>query len=450
MRKKQEVQVRTLNRWLSGVMAAAIMAGVAMTGAARIASAQESHWKDQAESDLSDAAAKDIAAGNGAKALEDLNAWKQKYPDSYYKNDRESMYAQAYQLSKDYDKLLDVAKQLMAENIDSLFPDPTNGPKRVLYVLFPAVTVINQIPNPTPDQIATAVKAANMLKDYNRKPQGVSDADWATLRKSMVAAAEGTLYALAIAPGLAADAKKDCAAGEVAWAKALGDYPAKTGISYQLGRALRCEKKYDEALYEFARAVAIDPSGGGTLNAKTVTDYLTNFYKNYHGDVDGLDQLEELAKASPMPPADFHIKTATEIAEAKEKEFETSHPDIALWMKLKATLTSDQGPQYFESSMKDAQVPELKGTVLESKCRVKELQVAIPLPDATGPLVPEITLKLDTALSGKAESGVITFAGVASAFSPTPFMLTMTIDKKDIKDLTVTPCAPVVPKKKKK
>jgi hypothetical protein len=88
--------------------------------------------------------------------------------------------------------------------------------------------------------------------------------------------------------------------------------------------------------------------------------------------------------------------------------------------------------------------------VLESKCRAKELQVAVPLPDATGAPVPEITLKLATPLTGKAESGMVTFTGVASAFSRDPFMLTMTIDKKDIKDLNVTPCAPTTVRKKKK
>jgi hypothetical protein len=233
----------------------------------------------------------------------------------------------------------------------------------------------------------------------------------------------------------------------------LADYPDKPYgpyISYNLGVSLRGEHKNDAALYEIARAAAIDPTLGGTANAATITDFLKKYYTNYHGSADGLDQLEQQAKLSPMPPADLHIKTAQEIAEEQEKQFETSHPEIALWMKLKATLASDQGQQYFDSSMKDAQVPELKGTVLESKCRVKELQVAVPLPDATGPLVPEITLKLATPLTGKAESGVITFAGVASAFTRDPFMLTMTIDKKDIKDLKITPCAPAPAGKKKK
>ena len=442
--------MRIFNRCFSGAMAAAILAGIALTGAAPKAAAQESKWKDQAEYDLSEAAGKDITAGNGAKALDDLNSWKQKYPDSFYKNNREVMYIQAYQLTKDYDKLLDKAKELMAQNLDSLYPDPANGPRQVLVILVAPTTAITQIPNPTPDQIATAVQAANKLKDYNRKPEGVSDGDWATVRTNIAAAANATLYTIAVTPAMQADAKKDCAAGEVAWAKALGDYPDKSVISYKLGVDLRCEKKNDQALYEIARAVALDPTLGGTSNATAITDFLKKYYTNYHGGADGLDQLEQTAKMSPLPPGDLHIKTAQEIAEEQQKQFETSHPDIALWMKLKATLTSDQGQQYFDSSMKDAQLPELKGTVLESKCRVKELQVAIPLPDATGPLVAEITLKLDAPLTGKAESGVVSFAGVASAFSHDPFMLTMTIDKKDIKDLKVTPCAPTAVGKKKK
>jgi hypothetical protein len=447
--------VRNWNRWLdrrlSGALAAAVVAAVSLTGVAQMALAQdgESKWKDQAEYDISDAAAKDINAQNGAKAIDDLNTWKQKYPDSFYKNNRESMYVQAYQLTKDYAKLLDVAKGLMAQNIDSLFPDPKDGPRRVLFILFPATTVIAQVPNATPDQIATATQAANLLKDYNRKPEGVSDSDWATLRKSMTDASTGTLYFLAVNPAMQAQAKKDYPTADADWTKALTTYPDKTGISYNLGIVLRAEKKDDAALYEFARTVALDPTLGGTGNAATITSFVTRYYTAYHGSADGLDQLQQQAKASPMPPPDLHIKTAQEIAEEQEKQFETSHPDIALWLKLKATLTSDQGQQYFDSSMKDAQVPELRGTIIESKCRAKELQVAVPLPDATGPLVPEITLKLATPLTGKAESGMVTFAGVASAFTRDPFMLTMTIDKKDIKDLKSTPCPPVAGKKKK-
>jgi hypothetical protein len=93
--------------------------------------------------------------------------------------------------------------------------------------------------------------------------------------------------------------------------------------------------------------------------------------------------------------------------------------------------------------MKGAQVPELRGTVLEGKCRAKELLVAVPLPDATGPLVPEITIKLETPLTAKPETSQVTFVGVATEFTKDPtFMLTMTANPKtDIHDLKTSPCA---------
>jgi hypothetical protein len=218
-------------------------------------------------------------------------------------------------------------------------------------------------------------------------------------------------------------------------------------IAYNLGVSLRSQHKDDPAIWQFARAVAMDPTLGGGATATQITNFVNTYYRNLHGSDEGLDQLKQQAKASATAPAGFHVQTATEIAEAKEKEFETSHPDIALWMKLKATLSSETGQQYFDSGMKGAQVPELTGTVLESKCRARELQVAVPLPDATGAPVAEITLKLvneagaPSPLTGKAETGRVTFKGVAEAFSKEPFMLTMTIDKKEIKDLKVTPCA---------
>ena len=48
-------------------------------------------------------------------------------------------------------------------------------------VLRTSVYAIQQIPTPTPQQIATAEKAANMLKSYNRKPEGLDDAAIGTI-----------------------------------------------------------------------------------------------------------------------------------------------------------------------------------------------------------------------------------------------------------------------------
>ncbi|HTS29540.1 MAG TPA: hypothetical protein VMH81_26905, partial [Bryobacteraceae bacterium] len=174
-------------------------------------------------------------------------------------------------------------------------------------------------------------------------------------------------------------------------------------------------------------------------------------YKKVHGSEDGLDPLKRQVKESPLPPPGFAIKTATQILEEKEAEFERTSPQLALWMKIKAALADTNGSEYFESSLKNAVVPQLRGTLIAARpsCRPKELLVAVPLPEALQPLQPEITLKLDKPLSGKPEKGAeFHWEGIPSAFTPNPaFMLTMEVETAKIEGLKNAPCASV-PKKK--
>ena len=443
-------------RWTGGA-AVAILAIAPIAGWAQDAKPAGKQVKDQAEFDLYDAVKKDVLQNNGGKEVQDLDAWKQHNPDSDYKDDRELMYVQAYNLAKQPDKALAKAKELMGKDLNAMFPPPT-GPTQVLNLYLETVKAALSLPTPTPDQSAVGVEAAHKILDYKNTPPGVKPEDWGPAKKTLDEAANAVIYRAAIAPCVEANQKKDYPTAEAACRKAAEQFPDKSLIVYNLGIALRGQNKHDQAIWEFARAAAMDPTLGGTANGAQITNFVKTYYHNLHGADDGLDQIQQQAKGSAEPPGGFHVQTAQEGAEAKQKEFETSHPDIALWMRLKATLASDQGQQYFDSSMKDAEVPELTGTVLESKCRARELQVAVPLPDATGAPTPEITLKLvndagaPSPLSGKAESGRITFKGVAQSFTRDPFMLTMTIDKKDIKDLKVTPCAaaPAAGKKKGK
>ena len=132
--------------------------------------------------------------------------------------------------------------------------------------------------------------------------------------------------------------------------------------------------------------------------------YLESAYNSFHGSLEGLDQLKNTAKASPLPPADLKIETATAIATKKQAEFEQSNPQLALWMRIKGALADTNGATYFENELKDSAVPPMKGTLLEGKpaCKSKELLVAIPLPDQQGNPVAEITLKLDAPLTRQA------------------------------------------------
>lgn len=446
--------MRFWNGLLSGTMAVAMIllaAGTHQYGRAQT----KKNYKDNTEADLYGKVTKSAGANDWKQALADLDAWKGKYPDSDFKNDREMYYVQAYAGLNQWDKAVDTAGPLIDQGLDKVFDDPKYGPSQQLAVLFKTVQAITQVKNPTPAELAIGDKAAHQLFDFNHKPDGVSDADWDKARTTQLQPpAKATMLWISMQPGTQAMAKNDYAGAEAAFTKALNDHPESAAISYNLGLALRNQKKNAEAIYEFQRAAVMDPTLGGTSDAAKIKDYADKYYISFHGSNEGLDKLKEQVKASPMPPAGFKMKTATEIAEEKEAEFEKSNPQLAMWMKIKAALSDTGGEQYFESSLKGAGVPLLKGMIVDAKpaCRPKELLIAVPLPDAKTPYPAEISLKLvDTddkplALTGKPELNTeVQWEGVPNAFSKEPFLLTMNTEKGKIQGLKVTPCAPAAP-----
>lgn len=429
-----------------GVM---VIAGTLQPAHAQGAAAPAKTYKP-GEYELYDSSLKAIGAQNFAKAIADAEAWKQKAPDSDYKSEREVVLIQAYFGGKQYDKVLTTADALLAQDIDKLFPDPKTGPGQVIPVLRTAAFAIQQIPQPTPQQLATAEKAAKMLASYNRKPEGIDDASWAKNTQQFATEAKGSLMYIAVVPGANALAKNDCETAQNLLSRAVGSYPENSFIAYQLGLAYRCSikatpAKADElqpkAIYQFVRALVIDPSLGGTQDAKKMTDILTNIYVNYHGGTDGLEELKAQVKGNPVPPANFAIESATKVAERKQKEFESKYPQLAMWLGIKGQLAGPEGPAYFENSLKNAAVPKLKGTVIEGKpaCRSTQLLISVPEPEQQNATA-VITLKLDAALTGKPTAGEIQWEGVPSAFTADPFMLTMDTEKAKIEGLQVTPC----------
>ena len=458
------------------VAAVAVMGAVILTGTAQLAQAQtppEKKVKDQGEYDIYNQTIKDAA--NPAALLKDLDTWAQKYPDSDWKDDRLYYYITAYNGTNQAAKVLELGSQLMARDLKKVYPDPKLA-QYILTVLYMTAVNVQKLPNATPDQLAIGEKAAKQLQEFvptffaaANKPAAASDAAWAEGRATMEKVAKDTLMYIATKPG--ADAMnryatskdmKECVTAETAYKAALVQNPENAFIAYQLGRALRCQQtsgpeKVPQALYEFARAAAIDPTLGGTMDPKALNTYLANAYSSFHGSLDGLDQLKAAAKASPLPPADLKIETATAIAARKQAEFEQSNPQLALWMRIKGALADTNGTTYFENELKDSAVPPMKGTLVEGKpaCKSKELLVAIPLPDQQGSPVAEITLKLDTPLTGKPETGeTIQWTGVPKAFTKDPFMLTMEAEKAKVENLKLSPCAvaparKAIPRKKK-
>ncbi len=437
------------------------------------AAATKRNYKDNGEYDLYNQAFKD--AQNPAAQIKDLETWAQKYADSDYKDVRTGMLVQAYSMLNPPQpaKVLDLAAQLMAKDLKTVFDDPQDGKRQSLSFLFATAVAAGSagsaaLPNPTPAQVELGRTAAKRLKDDAKayfvpanKPAATPDADWTKTHANLDAAADHTLLVLTIFRAEAVMAKtprvsaecKDIA--EPAYRRALADYPDHSYVSYKLAQALQCQQKESpekvfQAIYEYERAAVIDPMlGGAQPNATVIPAYADKAYVNIHGSTEGLDELKLQVKQSALPADGFKFKTAREIADEKQAEFEKSNPELAMWAKIKDFLTDPADPTYFEDKLKDTEGPTLKGVVVDGACRGKEVTVAFPRPTDTGALVPEVKLKFDTALTGKPTPNVeITFdKAVATAFTKEPFMLTMEVQKANVTGLKTTPCVPTPAKK---
>jgi len=405
--------------------------------------------KDQVEFNLYNDVLKEIGAGSFAKALADLDTWKQKYPESDYRDERTAYYAQAYAGLGRRAEALKSAGELIAAGLEARFPDPA-GQALVIRVLYSATWAISGMPAPTGEELAIGGAAARRLFDYDKPLPGVTPEQWAQARADMRAKANEALLHIAMIPGTQAMAKQppDCAAAETAYVRALRDYPDRTILSYELGRALSCGNRNPEklplAIYHFERAAVVDPTLGAPTNSpEKIREFADNTYVRYHGSDEGLAQLKRDVAHSPMPPAGFAIKSADELAQQQESELQQAHPQIALWKRIRQALTDANGQEYFDSQLKDAAVPPLKGVLLEARpaCRPTQLAVAIPMPGAAPPYAAEIILTLDKPLTGMPQLNTgFQWEGVPTSFSKEPFRLTMAVEAAKIQELKSTPC----------
>jgi hypothetical protein len=401
---------------------------------------------------------KDINLKNFTKALADIAAWRQKFPASAYRDEGAALEIQALAETNQPGQALDAVSTLMARGLDTVYPGP-QGQATVIRLLYAATWAISHLPTPTAGQISTGRNAARQLMDYDRQLPGVSPSQWEQARADMKAKADGALFYLAALPGVQAMARQppDCASAESSFALVLGDYPDRSILSYQLGRALNCQVKDQPAkifaaVYEFERAASIDPKlGDPNADPSKVQSFADNSYIRVHGSEEGLDRLKQLVKQSPLPPSGFSFPTADEVTEQKRAEFERDHPQLAIWMRIKAALADSNGAAFFDSQMKDSAVPQLRGTLVDAKpgCHPRELLVTVPLPDAPKPPVSEIRLKLDKPLTGKPVLGSeFQWEGTATAFTQQPFLLTMESETKNILGLQLDACSATLPKKR--
>lgn len=370
-------------------------------------------WKDRAEYDLVQSIQQ---ATDLKKKVELLNQWKEKYAATDFGKVRAGLYVDTYEKLKDIPNLIIAANELVAAD-----------PKDVNTLVQIAV-MIYRLGNTSPEVLELMNKtAATLLANVENKPANLNDEQWKAQKPQMIGFAHR-------AQGWVAQQKKDFPAMQAAYLKSLEANPAQADLSYLLGQEIikqKDEKTYFIGLFHIARAGVYDgPGAMGPKERGQVETYFGKAYAGFHGSAKGADEVKALAKASPIPPADFKILSVKEIAEAEEadrQKLAASDPSLAIWKGIQDGLKGE-GQAYFDEHLKEAQIENLRGYLVEQ--RAKELVLAMSGKEAGA----EVTLVLDAPMAGKAEPGTeLRFSAVPSSFTKDPFMLTMSVEKKDIK-----------------
>jgi len=333
-----------------------------------------------------------------AAALEEFIT---KYPNSVAKKAVLDMLVDANQQLGDQQKVLDYASQLLQV-------DPNN-----LKAIYISVFIKKAQCAKTSDQATCDDVAALAQKGLNApKPAGVSDDDW---KKQTDATHPFFLSAIAVDDMVA---KKDPAGAVDEYKKELMMYPPQaTQSGSALGDTLQLALAYvklqlvDAAAARDAQAKAKATPGDAALAAaaKAATDkanqdylmaawffarawnfapanyksqiepQLEYYYKKYHGDTTGLDQLKTQAAATVFPPGTLtNSFTAAKTPEEQIHDLLTNTPDLnTLALADKETILSvgskeDADKLWALLQGKDTPVP---GTVIDSN--PNQIKVAV-------------------------------------------------------------------------
>jgi hypothetical protein len=275
--------------------------------------------------------------------------------------------------------------------------------------------------------------ADKVFADSN-KPANVSAADWPKVKPYWTAQAPVILVT-------AYTARNDEARMEAKLKEKAAAYPnnpifplALLNVYFKQIKAH--PEKQPLVLFYYARAAAIDPP-----NSQKYMASFTKNYKLYHGSDEGLNDVVALAKADPVAPPDFKIKSTVDIAQEKadqEAKENAANPAMAVWKTVKTGLTGDNPDQFFES-VKDSGFPGKDPSGQEMKWKAKIVKMMPPnrpktLVVAIEKVEGDVTLNVsDGPLPGNMKPGEeIEFQGVAKAYTKDPYMLTLEVTKDEI------------------
>jgi tetratricopeptide (TPR) repeat protein len=401
------------------------------------AQAAGQNWKDRDEYDLF---TKMSQTADMKARLELLKTWEDKYPKTDFTDMRNQYFLDTYSKLAGTDPSL--RQPFIAKMQDALKADPKNANALFLMCVWGPITGGS---TPSPDLVSQVESAAHAFVSNadqffadSAKPKTISDDEWHKAKIARLAKAHQAL-------AWAAMSKKDFAGAESEYRESLTVFPDDGPTSSQFGRMLFEEKKYPDALFEYARAGQFTGPGGNSLppaGRQQALDFFNKTYKTFHGGDDGKDQVMTLAKSSALPPPGFTIVSAADLAQkdadAVNKRIQ-SDPAFGLWYSLKMNLTGDKGPDYFAGNVKEFELPggtpfgtpptpvkDFSGTILSVEPADKPTKVTLGIED---PAKADATLLFTTPIPAAALTKIkvgekIDFTGIVDSFTKDPYMLT--------------------------
>jgi len=258
------------------------------------AAAPAKSWKSRDEYDAFTAMANEKDPN---KKISLAEAFLQKYANSDFKDGAYIVEMQTYQQLNKPDQAIDAAHKALQVNPDSL------DALRFLSFVFPFVYKAE-----APDHDAKLAEAETEAKhglevvQKLQKPANVPEDQFNQAIKGLRAIFNGTV-------GFVALQRKDNAAAITSLKAAVEDNPSDEYGFYRMGLAYLYSNPhdYDNGIWYLARAYALAKANPGDANAAEFEKYLKQTYVGYHGNDQGLQDVETQAATSPTPPAGFKV-----------------------------------------------------------------------------------------------------------------------------------------------
>jgi tetratricopeptide (TPR) repeat protein len=344
-----------------------------------------------------------------AAIISGLEAFLTQYPNSIMKNQALEFLMGAYQQTGNQQKTLDTATKLVTA-------DPTNVRALTLLAYFDRMAAFSGAANAA-QLNADAKKYGqqgldNLVKFA--KPDGTSDADFQKMKDQM----KGIFQA---AIGFACLQSKDYACAIANLKPAADANPADLSIIYPLALSYlgQTPPDYQNGIWFAARAAAIAPA----QNQPGLEKYARAQYVKFHQGDDGWPAILAAAKANgpqvpiPLPPTPADQAHGMVIATPPDKM------DFAQWEFILGNGT--QADQDLVWNVIKGKAVQLNGTVI--KATATEFDIAGSLDDIDAKKA-DITLTFESPIPARLipkEGASIDFQGEPSAYTPTPFMMTM-------------------------